>query len=456
MVLDAVSVICLDTRRYGCDPARRLLGTNCGGARAHSPSGAAEWESEIHGETQTLIIYTVPPSQIDLADLPPLILTSEPGSFARYTLRERVPGILQETLALNAFPGEIRGALEELHAELTGGVIRELREDALDGAFWNAVSAPYIGRSWLDVPWCWAEAYFYRRLLEATRYFQPGPWQGVDPFGPKKATELVPEAAPHAVNALLRRLPDDPAARFEMLLHASLWGNRTDLSYEVASRLGRPTGARDERSNLLVDDTADLWDFLRTRTRRRVAILADNAGTELLMDLALVDCLLGQDLVAEVHLHLKPQPFFVSDAMPQDVIAGLDALEREGDVARALAQRLRAHLARRRLHLFTHWHYATSLFYFQLPDDLRGVLAGMGLVLVKGDANYRRLIGDAHWPPTTSFARATSYFPAPIVALRTLKAEIMVGLRPGEAERLQAEDPAWLVNGQRGIVQARL
>jgi len=400
--------------------------------------------------------FTVPSSLVKLSDLPPVIKTSEPGSFARYTLEERVPAILRETVGFNAFPDDIRRAMDELYAELTGGVIRELREDAPDRDFWNAVSDPYIGHGWLDVPWYWAEAYFYRRLLEATQYFQPGPWQGVDPFGPKKATELVLEAAPHAVNALLPRLPDDPAARFEMLLHASLWGNRTDLSYEVASRLGRPTGAREERSNLLVDDTADLWAFLRTRTRRCVAILADNAGTELLMDLALVDYLLGQGLVAEVHLHLKQQPFFVSDAMPQDVIAGLDALEWQEELARALAQRLRVHIARRRLHLFTHWHYATSLFYFQLPDDLRGILAGMDLVLVKGDANYRRLLGDAHWPPTTSFVGATSYFPAPIVALRTLKAEIIVGLRPGQAERLQAEDPAWLVNGQRGIVQTRL
>ena len=400
--------------------------------------------------------YTIPSAQIDVANLPPAILTSEAGSFARYTLEERVPGILRETITLNAFPDDIRGALEELYTELTAGVIRDLREDAPDRAFWNAVSAPYIGRTWLDVPWYWAEAYFYRRLLEATRYFQPGPWEGVDPFGPKKATELAPEAAPQAAKALLRHLPGDPAARVEMLLHACLWGNRADLSYEVASRLGRPTGARDERSNLLVDDTARFRDFLRTGACRRLAILTDNAGTELLMDLALVDHLLGRNLVAEVHLHLKPQPFFVSDAMRQDVTAGLEALEREGDVASALAQRLRRHVASERLRLFAHWHYTTSLFFFQMPEDLHNVLAGMDLVLVKGDANYRRLLGDAHWSPATPFASATSYFPAPIVALRTLKAEIIVGLKPGEAERLQREDPAWLVNGQRGIVQARL
>ena len=400
--------------------------------------------------------FVVPPSQVALSDLPPAIRTSDPGSFARYTLAERLPGILRETAALSDFPDEIQRALEELHAEMTGGVVRVVREEAPDRGFWNTVSAPHLGRSWLDVPWYWGEAYFYRRLLEATRYFQPGPWRSVDPFGPKKATELVPEAAPDAARALLDLLPEEPKARFEMLVHASLWGNRSDLSYEVAARLGRPTGAREERTNLLVDDTLALWDFLQTRQCRRLAVLADNAGTELLMDLLLVDFLLDQELAAEVHLHLKPCPFFVSDAMLQDVFAGLEALEKVDGATWGLVRRLRVNLASGHLRLFTHWHYGTSLFYFQLPEELRAILSGMDLVVVKGDANYRRLLGDAHWPPTTAFAQATGYFPAPLVALRTLKAEIIVGLRSGEAERLQTEDPAWLVNGKRGVVQASL
>jgi hypothetical protein len=398
----------------------------------------------------------MPPAQIDLAALPPPILTSTPGSFARYTFVERVPAILRETITLNRFPGEIRCDLEELHVEVTGGPIRGLREDAADRDFWNTVSAPYLGRGWLDVPWYWGEAFFYRRILEATRYFQPGLWRGRDPFGSKKSTELTPEAAPRATDGLLHRLPDDPIAQFERLVQGSLWGNRTDLSYEAAARLGRPTGSDEERANLLVDDTPALWDFLRTGERRRVALIADNAGTELLMDLALVDFLLDRDLVGEIHLHLKPHPFFVSDAMPEDLTAGLDALGAGGEMAAALARSLRAHLARGRLRPFVHWHYGTSLFFFQLPEDLRDVLAGMDLVIVKGDANYRRLLGDAQWPPTTSFREATRYFPAPLVAVRTLKAEIIVGLKPGEAERLGAEDAAWLVNGKRGVVQARL
>lgn len=401
-------------------------------------------------------MFTIPRSSVEPADLPSPICTSDADSFARHTFVERIPGILRDVVAQNDLSDGNRKALEVLLAEVTHGRVRALSEDTPDRAFWNGVSAPHFGRSWLDVPWYWAEAFVYRRVLEATGYFQPGRGHGVDPFAAKKAAELAPEAAPGAAGALLDGLPDDPQARFQGLLHASLWGNRSDLSYDVARRLGRPTGDPKEQANLLVDDTDRIWDLLRGKGCPRLAILADNAGTELLMDLALADYLLCQDLVEQVQLHVKPHPFFVSDAMVEDVWAGIGAVERTGGTACDLGERLRAQIARDDLQLVSHWHYGTSLFFFQLPDDLRALLASMNLVVVKGDANYRRLLGDAHWPPTTPFAKATGYFPAPLVALRTLKAEIIVGLAPGEAERLRTEDPTWLVNGRRGLVQARL
>ena len=394
----------------------------------------------------------------DPTAVPPLIMNSDPGSFARRTFEVRIPAILGEALGLNpSFDEEIRRNIAALHAELTAGAIRGLIEEAPDRPFWDAAAAAYIGRSWLEAPWYWAEAYFYRRVLEATRYFQSGPWQGIDPYAAKKRAEWAPDAAPRVVAQLLESLPeDDLEAQCERLLHADLWGNRTDLSYMVAAHLGTTTAPVDERSNLLVDDSAALWRFLQANAGGRVAILADNAGTELLMDVVLLDFLLTTGLAAEVHLHLKPQPMFVSDAMIQDLADGLDALALGGGAAAKLARRVEGHIVAGELILKTHWFNASSLFYSQMPADLRADLARMDLVLVKGDANYRRLLDDAHWPATTAFADALAYFPAPVAAFRTLKGEIIVGLMPGQAERLAEEDPAWLVNGQRGVIQARL
>jgi len=56
-------------------------------------------------------------------------------------------------------------------------------------------------------------------------------------------------------------------------------------------------------------------------------------------------------------------------------------------------------------------------------------------------SNYRRLWMIEPGQHTTRMEDVCSYFPAPFVTLRTLKGEIMVGLKPGQAEELKAEDP---------------
>jgi hypothetical protein len=73
---------------------------------------------------------------------------------------------------------------------------------------------------------------------------------------------------------------------------------------------------------------------------------------------------------------------------------------------------------------------------------------------VKGDANYRRLIDDRLWPHDTPLVTAWGYLPAPLVALRTLKSEVCVGLAAGVSVCGRAETNAWLLT--RGVGQERL
>jgi hypothetical protein len=69
-------------------------------------------------------------------------------------------------------------------------------------------------------------------------------------------------------------------------------------------------------------------------------------------------------------------------------------------------------------------------------------------------ANYRRLLGDRHWRHDTPFAAAVGYFPAPLVALRTCKAGLVVGVAPEAEARAAAAHPAdWLTSGRYGLVQ---
>jgi hypothetical protein len=75
---------------------------------------------------------------------------------------------------------------------------------------------------------------------------------------------------------------------------------------------------------------------------------------------------------------------------------------------------------------------------------------------MKGDLNYRRLIGDRLHPATTPFAEATAYFPGAVAALRTLKSDVVVGLAPAtEAALDAAEGGRWRTGGTHALIQAR-
>jgi hypothetical protein len=74
---------------------------------------------------------------------------------------------------------------------------------------------------------------------------------------------------------------------------------------------------------------------------------------------------------------------------------------------------------------------------------------------LKGDLNYRRLVGDRWWQPTTTFADVTSYVPGRVAALRTLKSDVVVGLTMETVCGLDASGSGWRTDGTHGLVQVR-
>jgi hypothetical protein len=188
----------------------------------------------------------------------------------------------------------------------------------------------------------------------------------------------------------------------------------------------------------------------------RVDFLVDNAGFELVCDLCLADFLLHASEAAAVHLHLKGHPTYVSDATLPDVQRAVAFLRRDPSPAvRSLGERLGRALARGRLRLKPDFFWCSPLPAWEMPRPLYADLGSASLAISKGDANYRRLAGDRHWPFTTPFERVVSYFPAPLLALRTFKSQLAVGLLPGQAEETARKDPGWMTAGRWGIIQFR-
>src|SRR5512137_2361749 len=109
-------------------------------------------------------------THFDPADPPPPLMTSEADSFAYKTIAIRKPSIVRAVLADydGLYPPEIVAALQALHDELAQGQpVRPLVTTAADGPGWQAAWQVYQDKTWFDLPWYFAEVFFYRRLLEA-------------------------------------------------------------------------------------------------------------------------------------------------------------------------------------------------------------------------------------------------------------------------------------------------
>ncbi|MHB0859114.1 MAG: damage-control phosphatase ARMT1 family protein [Anaerolineae bacterium] len=386
---------------------------------------------------------------------PSPLMVSEPGSFAEHTIVQRKPAIIADVIASNDYPADIVHALYALAHEIAVLPVAPLTEVAPDVDFWLGSWRPWQGHTWMELPWFFAETYFYRRLLECVRYFQPGPWWQKDPFARQKQSALAQglETFGAFCSALAAGPSLERAALFSAWVQRSLWGNRADLSNLASAAKAHRDILGTPAEWLLIDDTEPLWSRIAGGQVRRLDLVADNSGLELLSDLGWLDWLLAEGLVQRVHLHLKPQPFFVSDVMRRNLDATVDALATSDQPAlAALGVRLRAAQQDGRLLAHDHPFWAQCLFYTQFPSDLRAELAASDLMVLKGDVNYRRLLEDRHWPPTTNLADITGYMPAPFVALRTLKGELIVGLAPGMAEALDRTDPDWLIDGERGLI----
>jgi hypothetical protein len=381
---------------------------------------------------------------------PPMIRTDSSSAFAHNTMRVRVPAIVREVAARNPdYSPLIHDNLERLAAAMESNApIPMLAQPAPDYTAWAALHAAYSPATWQDTAWFFAEFYAYRLLIEAVRWWETGR----DPFAPAKAEEY---AGGQPWTLLERALAAPDAAPDERLFRAltfALWANRIDLSLSSVAALG---GESTHAADLLDDQRAAAVEQLLGATGV-VHIVTDNAGSELTLDMALVGALLALT-DAPVTLHVKLHPVFVSDAVPADVLAliGWLAAGRAGAAGVALGARLGAAFEAGRLRLAPDLFWNSPHPLWALPAYLAQTFTGARLVILKGDANYRRALGDALWPAELSFAEVTRYFPAPLLALRTLKSEPIVGLAPGAVARLDAEDAEWRVNGRRGVAQFR-
>ena len=345
-------------------------------------------------------------------------------------------------------------------------------------------------RKWLAAPWLYTECYMYR-LIHTYFTLSTHFWHSFDVFatskrsslvGSKKGTiELVKRfrAALHAIAEKQVVDEETQKAIFEEMIQISLWGNATDLSLltsvsveELNSRQGKAV-RESNKQNILVDDTEQVWGLLSwlraSGLSKDIHIVLDNAGFELLTDLVLAGYLIESGYAKKVVLHGKRMPWFVSDVTPEDLnyliegfangtiyddidVADKDELQEAGrywkDLIHAGKLELRAEL-----------FWTTQHPFGRLPIVEPGLfedLADADLVIYKGDLNYRKLTYDGLWPHTAPFSEAIGPLAkkhdgqgARSLVLRTAKADVCVGLKPGQDTNLE---DGWTRHGKYAVV----
>ena len=288
---------------------------------------------------------------------------------------------------------------------------------------------------------------------------------------------------------------------FTEMCEICLWGNATDLSlltgmtYEDIQKLQGADARKQAENNVLVNNLPVAYEVLKQaqkqgKRERRVDIVLDNAGFELFVDLVLAGYLLAAGLATQIVFHPKSMPWFVSDVIPADFASLLGALADpqgfysavEDEFSNEKPVPLSDKEVSDMSFLFLHWRsiytegqlimrpndfWTTASSYWDLPkaESLCTDLKQSELVIFKGDLNYRKLTVDAMWEPTTPFVTAIG----PLgqgsgirtLALRTCKADVVVGLPRGEDERLKAMEGGggetgcrkWAWSGKWAVVQ---
>ncbi len=400
-----------------------------------------------------------------ITNLPPFISTGEMNSFARKTIQYRKPAIIDRLMDFNVFPEKNARALTGLKEEMKEGKVVDpfervgyslgsLDEESRD--YWRADLPNYVGRSWLDIPFYFAEAYLYWRILIAVGYFDSRSAFFIrDPFQSFKNRELFArggglDVGRVIVDTLKEMRGEDKTA--ELLIASSLWGNRIDLSLFSIAERSRERILTAQEEDLIINDMHRLKQILKEAAH--ISIVLDNSGHELVCDLLLSWFLLTKTRVDRIDLHAKKYPIYVSDSMVKDVDHTLAAFKFDSHPALSrIGRDLGAHAASGRLRLFDHPFWNSSLHFPDLPEELMRTLFASDVVLFKGDVNYRRLLSDRKWSFEARMEDIVTYIPVSLALLRTMKSEIAVDLDENQSKALSSSDPEWLVNGERGMIR---
>ena len=386
------------------------------------------------------------------------------GSFAKFTVENRFPKIFKEVCSeeYESFIKDHKVGDENiLHSNIPG--IDELKKSI------SSYKDYTIKNFFEEAPFFLVEFYFYHLLLSLRNYDK----LKFDFFAAKKDTDWKAKAEDFSYKLSVlfydfekfnkRKFSKKEKQEFnerknehiKSILYYSLTSNTGDLSqlHEI----------RSESVRCLFNETEICQNYLDVaKPYSRFDIICDNSGAELFSDIYLAVFFLVYGLAKKVVFHLKPCPFFVSDATIDDFSKLVAALTKNGKNTELLD-----FISKKKIEVSPDDFWVEPYYFDKMPDGLKNHFDKSNLVIIKGDLNYRRLVGDfnTHCDDKEKSSvkevetleerclfRNKSNQNIPLVAPRVLKSDVFVGIDSVFEAIGRNSDSQFKTDGKWGVI----
>ncbi len=390
------------------------------------------------------------------------------GSFAKFTIENRFPKIFKEVCSeeYESFIKDHKVDDEKiLHSNIPG--VDELKKSI------SSYKDYTIKDFFEKAPFFLVEFYFYHLLLSLRNYDN----LKFDFFAAKKDADWKDRAEDFSskLSVLLddfekfnkRKFSKKEKQEFnerknehiKSILYYSLTSNTGDLSqlHEI----------RSESVKCLCNETEICKNYLDVaKPYSRFDIICDNSGAELFSDIYLAVFFLVYGLAKKVVLHLKPCPFFVSDATIDDFSKLVSALTKNGKNTELLD-----FISKKKIEAWTNDFWVEPYYFDKMSGDLKNHFDKSDFVIIKGDLNYRRLVGDFNThcanKKKSSIKKVETLKKRclfknklkkniPLVAPRVLKSDVFVGIDTVFEAIGRNSDSQFKTDGKWGVIQTTL
>lgn len=298
-------------------------------------------------------------------------------------------------------------------------------------------------------PFIFAEHYYFYHILKLSG--DADPWANEKRESLKRIVD-----APEEENRITKLVSAYNNNQLDRILNQSVFANSTDLSQQRAVVSNAESCGDNDVSDYIISDKKAAQDYINKSlgSDAVIHIVVDNSGIELISDLVLGKYLLKMKPTANIKIvyHHNVLPIFVSDAVSADFHAAIEAI---GAKNKELGDALKQDVESGKMVFAPNAFWNMPFPFKEMPKSLLDEFnnENVGMIIIKGDLNYRRLVEDKQWRITERIEPHVEYFQRPILILRSLKSNTLLGVNKMKLNSLKDLPATWKTTGDYGMIQ---